>query len=105
MISEDQSFSEFLEKIQDLEIGEIRKKAEGEERAARGRYSQIRSIRERRNSGWTDYADKIKDLVFFLNTGVKPATMGDDDFRLIYPLIKRLVDKGESNKSILKSFE
>lgn len=51
-----------------------------------------------------EFAQKLKELAFFINVGQKPAGVDENDYQLYYPLIERLVNKGQLKAEILKYF-
>ncbi len=66
-------------------------------------YIESRSIRP---VGSSDYAEFLRALVFFLISKVKarPARLSDDEFQILLPLAKHLVDRGDLEPDILELF-
>ena len=62
---------------------------------------ESRSIRP---VGSSDYAEFLRVLVFFLQSGDMPNNISDDDFQLLLPLAQHLVDRGDLSPDILESF-
>jgi hypothetical protein len=53
----------------------------------------------------TDYINSAKEVLFFLQSGIKPAGISDWEFRKMKPLIEKLVEKGNLKKEIMGCFE
>ena len=66
--------------------------------------SNVKGAVKKREMGALDYAENLKGLVWFLNTGIKPAGVNDIDFQLFKPLIEDLVDRNQLKEEILKRF-
>ncbi len=54
--------------------------------------------------GSSDYAEFLRALVFFLQSGDMPNNISDDDFQLLLPLAQHLVDRGDLEPDILELF-
>jgi len=57
-----------------------------------------------RPAGSSDYAEFLRALVVFLQSGDMPNNISDDDFQLLLPLAQHLVDRGDLNPDILELF-
>ena len=62
---------------------------------------ESRSIRP---VGSSDYAEFLRALVVFLQSGDMPNNISDDDFQLLLPLAQHLVDRGDLSPYILDLF-
>ena len=50
------------------------------------------------------YKQTVGELLFFLNTGVKPSALTDNEFQLYRPIIQNLVNMGNLSEDALKYF-
>lgn len=50
------------------------------------------------------YSDFIRELLFFLQNGIKPAFMNENDFQLTKELIENLVNKGQLKPGMLEHY-
>lgn len=53
---------------------------------------------------WQKYYSFLGGFTFLLSQGIKPASMNDDDFMSIKPIIKSLVDKKQLKPEMLDLF-
>jgi hypothetical protein len=51
------------------------------------------------------YRDHAGDFLFFLNTGMVPATIGRDGLKQFLPIIRNLVKKGNLDEDVLNIFK
>ena len=51
------------------------------------------------------YRDYAGDLLYFMNTGGTPATIGLNGLRRFLPIISNLVEKGQLTKDVLDRFQ
>ncbi|MDR2004085.1 MAG: hypothetical protein LBQ74_13720 [Prevotella sp.] len=51
------------------------------------------------------YNDFVHEFLFFIQSGIKPAGMRDDDFNRTKPIIEKLVEKGQLKRTILEMYQ
>lgn len=63
--------------------------------------------RNKRISEWQfrEYRDHIGDFLFFLNSGIAPATTGKAGLKRFEPMLKSLVEQGCLEERVLKVLE
>jgi len=62
-------------------------------------------VRSASPKGSMDYADRVGEFLFWMNTGVRPANAREGDFRLYRLVAEELVKKGQFKPSVLAMFE
>jgi len=65
---------------------------------------RLKAIRKR-NHEQTEYMRAAGEVLFFLQSGIKPAALDNDEFMALKPLIQELVDKGNLKKEIMAYFD
>lgn len=97
-------FNDFLRRMSSLDYHDILIKAEQEGTNVEKGSSKVKGAVERRKMGSLEYAQKIKEFLFFMRYGQKPAGVSDEDFQKYYDVVKHLVDKGQFKSSIRTMF-
>lgn len=93
---------ELIKKYQDKDFIEIHKSLTTELKELDriyfypGKYKHISS-----NYKFKNYREHAGDFLFFLNTGMIPATIGLDGLKRFLPIINNLVNKGQLKKEVL----
>ncbi len=67
-------------------------------------FSKYRPKHNSSDNGLKEYREYAGDFLFFLNTGVTPVGIGIEGLRILLPVIKNLVEKGQLKKEILDRF-
>lgn len=100
------SLADFLVSIEDLEFIEAYGKTSEEHRSieplARRELRKKGALQEYRI---ISYERKLRDLLFWFNSCVKPAGLSDSEFQLIKPLCVKLVEKGNLKETALAAFD
>lgn len=65
-----------------------------------GKYKHISS-----NYKFKNYRKHAVDFLFFLNTGIIPATIGLNGLKQFLPIIKNLVKEGQLKEEVLNIFK
>ena len=97
-------FSDFLRRMSALDHHEILIKANQEATNVEKGSFNVKGSVERRKMGSIEYAQKIKEFLFFMRYGQKPSGVSVEDFQKYYHVVKPLVDKGQFKSSILTLF-
>ncbi len=85
-------------------LDEIVKEALDEIRETESRSPLITGAPANRAVGSSDHVRFLRILVFFLQGGVIPENLSDDEFQILLPLAQHLVDRGDLKPGILKLF-
>ena len=85
-------------------LDEIVKEALDEIRETESRLSLITGAPANRAVGSSDHVRFLHSLVFFLQSGVIPENLSDDEFQILLPLAQHLVDRGDLEPDILELF-
>jgi len=97
MISNTYDLKEFLEAIVDGNYQDILEIAEQEHSDAESRpYSLKGNIR---------YAQMLNNFIFFLQHGMRPEVVSDQEFALYLPICEALVKKKQLSQSVLALFK
>lgn len=99
------SFSEFLKSIEDLDFLQAALRTEQELSSVHIVRYKGKDARMRGEHPSLKYEDKLKGLLFWFHSCVKPATLSDSDFQLIRPLCEKLVAKNQLKSSALTPFD
>lgn len=97
-------FNDFLHRMSALDYHDILIKADQEAANIEKGSFKAKGAVERRNMGSLEYAQKIKEFLYFMRYGQKPAGVSAEDFQKYYHVVKPLVDKGQFKSSILTMF-
>ena len=65
---------------------------------------RLKNLRKR-NEQQQEYLRAAREVVFFLGNGIKSASLDEDEFMAMKPLIQKLVDKGNLKKEIMAYFD
>ena len=106
MISDEYNFEKFLDAMLDKNVPEIIASASSEaEAAARLSSSSTRGIDRATKMRIGYYNKRVGEFAFFMNYGIKPGGVDEEDFKLYRPICEKLVKKGDFKSSILDQFE
>jgi hypothetical protein len=98
-------FDAFIERVKFLDLHEIIMKASGAcGSAERESYDRPGAVNAR-ESGSVTFASRLKDLLFFLNTGALPNTNFSSDNQIYKEIAESLVAKGQLKKEVLDLFK
>jgi hypothetical protein len=86
-----------VEKYKDKELFEIITELQRE-------VSRLKSTKGRAEK-FNDYINSAREVLFFLQSGVKPSGLTSFEFNKIKPMVEKLVEKGNLKKEILDYFE
>ena len=97
---------EFVESViaKGRSLDEIVKEALDEIRETESRLLLINGIPANRAVGSSDHVRFLGSLVNFLQGGVIPENLSDDEFQILLPLAQHLVDRGDFNPDVLELF-
>lgn len=101
-------FQAFLNSISDLDYEKMIHQASQEGMRVQRALSPgrgIKGIDKQYRYKAIKYEELLRDFVFFLGHGIKPAGISDLDFRSFRPAIEKLVEKGQLKSTILGLFE
>lgn len=105
MISPTYNFKEFLDQMVDKDYPEIVIAAEQECTAAERRSYSVRGAPRAREMGSTRYAANLKAFIFFMRSGIRPASADDWEFAMYRPVCEALVQKKQFKPTILEMFK
>jgi len=97
-------FDDFLCRMSALGYLDILFKANKETTNVEKGSAGVKGAVERRKMGSLEYVQKIKEFLFFMQHGQKPAGVSAEDFQKYYQVVKPLVDKGQFSSSVLTMF-
>jgi hypothetical protein len=97
-------FGAFLRSVQDLDYLEILQAAEQQVYGIEPGLSRVRGAPERRRLGGGKYVAKLKKLLFFMRSGVRPGGIDEVDFQAYRPVCVSLVRRGQFKPEILDLF-
>lgn len=98
------NFGDFIEEVKDLDLPEIRRIADQKCQQLENLSWGIKGAVERRAQGSAALVEKVKGLLFWLNTGIKPAGLTDDEFILLEKVCIKLIEKGQMSPEALGAF-
>jgi hypothetical protein len=98
-------FDAFVQRVKLLDLAEIIIKASAAcDSAERASYDRPGAV-SARESGSMVFANRLKDLLFFLNCGALPNTIFSMDTEVYKEIAESLVTKGQFKKEILDLFK
>lgn len=99
------SFLDFLQQVKDLDYMEIIQHAEREvarvESLSYGRPGAVKA----REMGSTKYAHEIKEFLFWMRYGTRPASASENNFQLYRIVANELVKKKQFKPSVMDVFD
>jgi hypothetical protein len=102
----DFNFKEFLDGIEDSDFFQAAQRTEQELRSVEPfARREFRKREIQRDTRPGKYADKLKGLLFWFHSAMKPAGLSENEFQLIKPLCEKLVQKGQLKPLALDAFQ
>jgi len=98
-------FNRFIETVKDMNYPEIIRHAELEANRIESRSYGVKGAIRARKLGSMDYVNRIGAFLFWLRSGIRPASASDDDFQLYRVVAEQLVAKGQFKPTILETFD
>ncbi len=98
--------NDFVESViaRDLDFEEIIEDARDEIDLTESSSRLVRGAPANRAAWSGDHVRFLGSVVFFLQGGVIPDSLSDDDFQILFRLAQHLVDRGDLNPDILELF-
>ena len=97
-------FATFLARVSELGWVEVLAEANAECGRVERESSGVRGAPKRRAEGSVAYTTKLKQLLFFLQSGTRPGGVEPSNFRLYEPLVRSLVAKRDLPDTALAHF-
>ncbi len=97
-------FSKFLDEIKDLDLYEMIKMASERCRILEEASFGVKGAVKRRQEGSVEFIANIKELLFWLGNGIKPAGLSDVEFQKFRPLCMNLIAKKQFKPEALVVF-
>lgn len=88
-------FSSFLVRVEEMGLLEILSAANAECARAEHASSSVPGATRNREAGSIAYGTRVKQFMFYLQSGSYPAGVDSSDPRLYLPVVRRLVQKGQ----------
>jgi hypothetical protein len=105
MILPEYDFDKFLKAMAGMEYYEILVKADQKCGTAERRSYGVRGAPKQRQMGSTHYAHQIKEFLYFMRYGSKPAGVAEWDFKAYKPVCEALVKSGQFKPTVLDQFK
>lgn len=99
------NIGDFIEKVKVKNLPEIIFEAQDEVYQAEIGTSGVKGAVAKRNAGALEYANDLKGLIFFLNSGIKPFGVSESVFFSFKPICENLVRKKQLKPEILELFK
>lgn len=98
------NFQDFLERMARLDYHDILREADAECGRVQKVSSRVRGAPRQRKMGSLQYLQRIKEFLFFMQHGIRPATASESDFQSYRPVVETLVEKGQIKPETLEVF-